>query len=67
VNLVVRTPDSVSWGLDSLVPFSRTMIPRDGKATAYVCHGTTCSEPVMTVEDLAAHLDGEKRGDIRGS
>lgn len=67
VNLVVRTLETVSGGLDEFVPFSRAMIPRDGNATAYVCCGTTCSEPVTTVEDLAAHLDGEKRDNIRDS
>ena len=28
----------------------------DGKATAYVCHGMTCSAPVTRAEDLAALL-----------
>ncbi len=67
VNLVVRTPETVSGGLDGLVPFSRTMTSRDGKATTYVCHGTTCSEPVTTVEDLIEQLAGEKQSGIRDS
>jgi len=62
VSLIVRTPGPMSGDLDRLVPFTRTMIPRDGKATAYLCHGTTCSEPVTRIEDLVAHLDG-KRGE----
>ncbi len=62
VTLIVRTPGPVSGDLDRLVPFTRTMIPRDGKTTAYLCHGTTCSEPVTRVKDLVAHLDGKRGG-----
>jgi uncharacterized protein YyaL (SSP411 family) len=28
----------------------------DGRATAYVCHGTTCSLPVHEPKDLIAEL-----------
>jgi len=56
-NLVLRTPDSVAGGLNNLVPFTSAMTAPEGKATAYICHGTTCSEPVTKMEDLVAHLE----------
>jgi uncharacterized protein YyaL (SSP411 family) len=46
--------------LDSLAPFTRTMIARDGKTTAYVCNGRTCTEPVTTTDALRELLEGKK-------
>jgi uncharacterized protein YyaL (SSP411 family) len=56
----LRSPGRAFDGLDLLAPFTRTMEARDGKATAYICHGTTCSSPVTRIEDLVTHLDGKK-------
>lgn len=61
-NLVLRTPDSVAKGLDNLVPFTSAMTALEGKATAYICHGTTCSAPITKMEDLVAHLEGKNGG-----
>ncbi|PKL64063.1 MAG: thioredoxin domain-containing protein [Methanomicrobiales archaeon HGW-Methanomicrobiales-3] len=58
-NLILRTPDSVAGGLDNCVPFTSAMTALEGKVTAYICHGTTCSEPVTKIEDLVAHLEGK--------
>jgi uncharacterized protein len=43
----------------SLAPFTRTMTAQNGKATAYICSGRTCSAPVHTPEALRESL-GEK-------
>lgn len=59
VTFLVRSPGPASAALDLLAPFTKTMAARDGKATAYVCHGSACSSPVNCIEDLVAHLDGK--------
>jgi uncharacterized protein YyaL (SSP411 family) len=38
--------------LDALAPFTRAMTAQNGKTTAYVCSGRTCSAPVHTVDSL---------------
>ncbi len=40
-------------------PFASTLPARDGRATAYVCVGTTCRAPVQDPTELAATLRGE--------
>jgi uncharacterized protein len=37
-------------------PFARTLPPRDGKATAYVCTGTSCQPPTHDPEKLKESL-----------
>jgi hypothetical protein len=39
------------------VPVLRDRPPVDGKATAYVCTGSVCEQPVTAAADLAARLD----------
>ncbi len=60
VNVLVRISGPASSVLDLVAPFTRAMVALDGKATAYICHGTVCSVPVMLPEDLVAQLDGKK-------
>ncbi len=46
--------------LSAIAPFTRAMTIHDGKTTAYVCSGRTCSTPVTTPEALREILDGKK-------
>jgi uncharacterized protein YyaL (SSP411 family) len=47
--------------LDTLAPFTRTMTARDRKATAYVCCGRTCSDPVTTPDALRELLNEKSK------
>jgi hypothetical protein len=47
---VSATPDA------SAVPLLHDRVARDGRATAYVCHGFACRQPVTEPADLAAQL-----------
>ncbi len=42
--------------LARLLPFIASMDMRDGRATAYVCHDFTCSEPATDAAGLAERL-----------
>jgi uncharacterized protein YyaL (SSP411 family) len=53
--------------LDALAPFIRTMTAENGKPTAYVCSGRTCSAPVTTPDALRETLGKKGEGAIRGS
>jgi uncharacterized protein YyaL (SSP411 family) len=53
--------------LDTLAPFTRTMTAENGKPTAYVCSGRTCSAPVTTPDALRETLGKKGEGAIRGS
>ena len=59
VTLHFRTPQA-SPVLDAVAPFTRTMTGQNGKPTAYVCTGRTCSVPVTTTEALQALLSEKK-------
>ncbi|MGB7788659.1 thioredoxin domain-containing protein [Methanoregula sp.] len=48
--------------LDRIAPFSSAMIPKDGRAAAYVCSGNTCSPPITEPEKLAAFVNGNIPG-----
>jgi uncharacterized protein len=60
--VVGRFSGKIAAGLDSIAPFTRDMVPRNGRATAYVCHGETCSEPVTRPEDLVKRMREKNRG-----
>jgi uncharacterized protein YyaL (SSP411 family) len=47
-----RQSPQASPALEAVAPFTRAMTMRDGKTTAYVCTGRTCSDPVTTPEAL---------------
>jgi uncharacterized protein YyaL (SSP411 family) len=49
-----------SSALEAVAPFTRAMTVQNGKTTAYVCTGQTCSVPVTTPEALREVL-GEKK------
>ncbi len=53
----VRHPSQGTGSLDILAPFTKTMTARDGKTTAYVCTGRTCSNPVTTADALRELLN----------
>jgi uncharacterized protein len=59
VTVHVRCPQT-SRALEAVAQFTRAMIAKDGKPTAYVCTGQICSAPVITPEALRALL-GEKK------
>jgi uncharacterized protein len=52
VTLLYRIPGNPDIRLDTLAPFTTEMVASDGNTTAYICKGTTCSEPVTGAEDL---------------
>lgn len=54
--LQFRQPSRANTLLDALAPFTRTMTAQNGKATAYVCFGRTCSAPVTTPDALREFL-----------
>jgi hypothetical protein len=60
VTLHFRRPSQASDCLDDLAPFTRAMIAREGKTTAYVCTGRTCSDPVTTSDALEVLLNEKK-------
>ncbi len=46
-------PVSVTMRAESAVgPFAASLVPKDGKATAYVCHDYHCELPATTPEEL---------------
>jgi uncharacterized protein YyaL (SSP411 family) len=52
VTVHFRRPLEGDPALDALAPFTRAMTAQNGKTTAYVCSGRTCSVPVRTVDAL---------------
>jgi hypothetical protein len=58
----VYQPNRVVLGATGPVePFARTLKPKDGKPTAYVCIGTTCRPPTHDPERVKAMLrDGSR-------
>jgi uncharacterized protein YyaL (SSP411 family) len=42
--------------LETLLPWIRAMVAREGRATAYVCRDFTCQMPAYTPRDLADRL-----------
>ncbi len=45
----------------SLIPYLSAQVPKDGKATAYVCENYACRAPVTTRVELAGLLRGRAR------
>ncbi len=43
--------------LSALLPWTAGFGPRDGRASAYLCHDFTCRAPATTADDLAAQLN----------
>jgi uncharacterized protein YyaL (SSP411 family) len=54
--IVPVEPGAVQTRLAQMLPFISAMTTRDGKATAYVCHDFTCSEPATDPAGLAERL-----------
>jgi uncharacterized protein len=53
----VFQPNKVVMGNAGLVePFAKTLTPKDGKPTAYVCTGTACQAPTQDAETLKKSL-----------
>ena len=43
--------------LERLLPWTRTMVTRDGLATAYVCREFACQATTTSADELAAQLN----------
>lgn len=54
---VVLVDPAAREALASLAPFTAALVPREGRATAYVCVDHACRLPVTEPEALAALLD----------
>jgi hypothetical protein len=50
--LVFRPAGQEGAGIDAVVPFAKKYDPVEGKATAYVCSGHACKDPITEVKDL---------------
>jgi uncharacterized protein YyaL (SSP411 family) len=59
--LVPVDPGATQARLAQLLPFISSMTMRDGRATAYVCHDFSCSEPATDAAGLAERLSGTIR------
>ena len=59
VKVVMRVDEASRPRLSALHPFLRSVKPRGGKPTAYVCERFTCQLPVTDREALAAQLVGD--------
>jgi uncharacterized protein YyaL (SSP411 family) len=55
--VVPVTPGPSQDRLAALLPWVASMVPRDGRATAYVCRAFVCDEPADSPEALEARLD----------
>jgi uncharacterized protein YyaL (SSP411 family) len=60
VTLHLRQNSLAAGPLNNLAPFTRTMTALEGKATAYVCNGRTCLDPVTTADALRELLNENK-------
>jgi uncharacterized protein YyaL (SSP411 family) len=58
---VVLYKDAHSSELELLAPFTRDMTVQNGNATAYVCEGFACQEPVADVEFLRQIISSSRR------
>jgi uncharacterized protein YyaL (SSP411 family) len=54
--IVPVEPGRTQETLVRMLPFISEMSPRDGRATAYVCHGFVCTEPATDAAGLAERL-----------
>jgi len=54
--VVIVEPGARQEELTGLLPFISSMTTRDSRATAYVCHDFTCSEPATDSAGLAERL-----------
>ena len=52
----VIVPRAGDGALDRVLPMAAAMLPREGRATAYVCRDFTCLAPATSPEALAAQL-----------
>jgi hypothetical protein len=60
--ILLRPPGPAGDDVDAVVPSARQSIPRNGRATAYLCSGTACLPPVNDPQELLHQLDdGNKR------
>jgi uncharacterized protein YyaL (SSP411 family) len=66
VTVHVRSPQAFQ-ALEAVAPFTGVMTQRDGKTTAYVCTGRTCSAPVTMPEKLLELLSEKNNTAVRGS
>ncbi len=60
--LLFRSTSEPETALVTLAPFTKDLVKRDGKATAYLCSGHACSMPVTdpdALEDAIGHKKGE--------
>jgi len=52
VTILLREPNEEGGDLPAIAPFTKDFTKHDGKATAYVCSGHTCTMPVTDPEKV---------------
>ena len=58
--IVVFRPDDPKGAAEiiGMAPYTRYMVPIDGKATAYVCTNFVCRLPTTDISRMLANLQG---------
>ena len=59
-NKVVILRDPEDTKISELASYTKNQLPKDGKATAYVCRNFACKLPTIDVAEMLKHLDAGK-------
>ena len=62
--VLFRPSDRDSSDIDEIAGFIRDHVPRDGKATAYVCLDHACKAPTTDVDEMLAFLEPSVRSQL---
>ena len=58
--LLLRPADKEAGTLAEVAPFTRSLLPVDGRATAYVCRNCACHRPTTKIEGLQQMLNRQE-------
>ena len=64
--ILLIAPGEGAKHLAKLVPFTASLAPKDGKATAYVCVNYACQLPTTDRAAFAAQLDARSQTALAG-
>ena len=62
--VVIFRPDDPTTAADvaDISPFTRSMVKKDGQATAYVCQNFACRLPTTSIEQMLKNLTQDISG-----